>query len=355
VYTDLLDEVPDYWEPQFSMCRTEREDSETPLDEGPSSEFHRRAQKPVQSDDASCHESEGRNDSEPPRPSQSPSTTNKTETEGSISDRPTSSQNHAAKPQTIEESEACYDKDEPNADEDEDTEAAKDDEPESERESAEQSERPASSNEGSKDTPDVIAECSEAASSPQDEDSDKDNLIKQERGLNSSDIEGKLPYRLDRVDVKKLATEAESAEYHPNHWCNPSHMSAVLDGGKKGDGLHVIQEDTCEEPDFWQSLPMPNADYNVQSPRRNDCQEYPSGTDGQNLHSFWGDSPSQLDPRCSSTWAGSFGVENAKKTENLEQILALCASLYNRGRWQELGHILTQASRQCYTPVSGLA
>lgn len=172
-----------------------------------------------------------------------------------------------------------------------------------------------------------------------------------------------LPCKVEVVDVNKLDKDAEANEnYFPHsHWSNPCHMSAFIDG-KRGDGLEAIPEGSCEEGDsiMWNSLPIPGpAVFSICSPRQQPVLEFQrtlSGAlDGRASSSLRGDSPFAADPRMSPCVSGSLNVDNQKRLDTLENVLSLCSTLYNKGRWHELGHILTQMPKQINLQVSTLA
>jgi len=386
-YTDLMHEIPEYWKPQFSLCRTEQpfKDSEAHKDSDMhNGEQEHRVQEPLKSEETSCQDSEEHEeDMEPPlHESESPSSP-KTDTEDSICDQASTSRLQIVEKRE-EKSEEMLVKNVGNMNQDSEierndaqadpcqkgpcTEEALSEDPKESviSEASEQEEdysvsrRSSTPADPSMNSVDGTVFCSEDASSPQD--TEQATRIKEERdtcGSSGSGGNKNLPYRVDVVDVKKLATEAEDESeeslYPSNHWCNPSHMSAFIDG-KRFDGLEAIPEGSCEEAEciFWQSLPVPNMDvYSIASPGRENVHEFQnsltSQPDPQASHSFWGDSPSQMETQFSSCAAGSLGVDGQKRLDTLEQVLALCSNLYNRGRWHELGHILTQTSKQCLT------
>lgn len=163
-----------------------------------------------------------------------------------------------------------------------------------------------------------------------------------------------LPCKTEVVDVNKLDKDAEANEsyFSHSHWSNPSHMSAFIDG-RRGDGLEAIPEGSCEESEclMWNSLPTPGPGVlSVSSPRRPPMQELQrtlSGVlDPRASSSLSGESPFAADPRMSPSVSGSLNIDNQKRLDTLEQVLTLCSNLYNKGRWHELGHILTQIPKQ---------
>ncbi len=408
-YTDLMDEIPEYWKPQFGLSHSERSfrDSDTHKESDNQNEEEHRVQEPLKSDEMSGQESDEHDeDEEPPRhESESPSS-QKTVTEESVSDQPNIL---TSKPSAKEDDD---DDDEegivlplttPDDEMEKDSEEKFDDEgvvvspvvgsvdkikvqdklvgdrtthtpvyakeevidPEgssiaADDRSESDPERSSSSIDVAKDPVDVDACCSERP--PSHQDAEKNARIKEERDQcrsSEANPHEDVPYKVDRVDVKQLDKDVEAADsYFPsNHWCHPSHMSAFIDG-KRCDALEAIPEGSCEEGEslLWQSLPVPTADvYCIASPRRENTQESPhslsSHPDPQATQSFWGESPSQLDPRLSSYVSGSLGVDGQKRLDSLEQVLALCSKLYVRGRWHELGHVLNQTARQCLSQV----
>lgn len=163
-----------------------------------------------------------------------------------------------------------------------------------------------------------------------------------------------LPCKTEVVDVNKLDKDAEANEsyFSHSHWSNPSHMSAFIDG-RRGDGLEAIPEGSCEESEclMWNSLPTPGPGVlNVSSPRGPPMQELQrtlSGVlDPRASSSLSSESPFAADPRMSPSVSGSLHIDNQKRLDTLEQVLTLCSNLYNKGRWHELGHILTQMPKQ---------
>lgn len=169
-----------------------------------------------------------------------------------------------------------------------------------------------------------------------------------------------LPCKTEVVDVNKLDKDAEANEsyFSHSHWSNPSHMSAFIDG-RRGDGLEAIPEGSCEESEclMWNSLPTPGPGVlSVSSPRGPAMQELQrtlSGVlDPRASSSLSSESPFAADPRMSPSVSGSLNIDNQKRLDTLEQVLTLCSNLYNKGRWHELGHILTQMPKQTNLIVS---
>ena len=403
-----MDEIPEYWKPQFGLSHSERsfQDTDTHKESDNQNEEEHRVQEPLKSDEMSGQESdEHYEDEEPPRhESESPSSP-KTVTEESESDQPNiltskpsekeaeeDDEDGIVPPLATPDDELEKESSEETSEEEgvvassvvapvdkikvqekmvgdrkthspvyakeevidpEGSSIAADDRSESDPE------RSSSSIDVAKDPVDVDV-CSERP--PSHQDAEKNARIKKERDqcrISEANPHEDVPYKVDRVDVKQLDKDVEAAEsYFPsNHWCNPSHMSAFIEG-KRCDALAAIPEGSCEEGEslLWQSLPVPSAEvYCIASPRRENIQESPhslsSHPDPQATQSFWGESPSQLDPRLSSYISGSLGVDGQKRLDSLEQVLALCSKLYVRGRWHELGHVLNQTARQCLSQV----
>eukprot|EP00210_Caulerpa_lentillifera_P009043 g8630.t1 len=162
-----------------------------------------------------------------------------------------------------------------------------------------------------------------------------------------------LPCKVEVVDVNKLDLDAEASDSYTSRsqWSSPSHMSAFIDG-RRGDGLEAIPEDSCEGSTcpLWNSLP--NSTLGVSSnpsPSLYPVQELQrtlSGvSDARASSSLRDDSPFATDPRMSPSVSGSPCIDNQKRLDTVEQILTLCCSLYNKGRWHELGHILTHVPK----------
>lgn len=383
-----MDQTPDYWLPQFAIDHEEQRfkgSDEQGIRE--SEEKSRMAQKPLKSEDQELRCPSDDHEDEDLEPSQRDSTSpsHKTETEESVCEQRSSEElnlddkEHISSRSSDKDTDLpCKSGENPSDDEKCETEdpilkqskkeSVSDDEEELENPNVpftpdtydefEPEDEPASSSKDpSGHDPDGLAFCSESPN-PDDDDRETQKRIERQRtGRSSTQSQSKnLPYRIDVVDVKKLANEAESDGYDVNQWCPHYHMSAFIDG-KRCDGLEAIPEGSCEEGDtLWQSLPIPNNEcHSIASPRRENIHEFQQSLTGhpdpQASQSFWGESPSQMDPRFSSLVAGSFGMDGQKRLETLEQVLALCSNLYSRGRWHELGHILTQTSKQCINPV----